>query len=106
MPDPVLSRSSLGCVHKLTEHYCTDVVVIFAFSFCVTHALITEIEFKYKKSEKSGEIKIGFRGDGTIVETWHKNINLETLVSRFMLGGSASRARTYNPAVNSRMLYH
>jgi site-specific DNA recombinase len=49
----------------------------------IARGLITEIEFKYKKSEQTGEIKMGFRGDGTVVESWDKNINLETLVSRF-----------------------
>ena len=49
----------------------------------IARALITEITFRYKKSEKTGEIKIGFRGDGTVVEEWYKKVNLETLVSRF-----------------------
>ena len=26
---------------------------------------------------------MGFRGDGNVVEEWHKKVNLETLVSRF-----------------------
>jgi site-specific DNA recombinase len=46
-------------------------------------ALIQEIQFKYKKSEPTGLIRLGFRGDGTVEEEWFKNINLETLVSRF-----------------------
>ena len=34
---------------------------------------------------------MGFRGDGTVVETWYKNINLETLDSRFYVGWLRAR---------------
>lgn len=49
----------------------------------IARALLTEITFKYKKTDPKGEIRLGFRGDGTAVEEWYKKQNLETLVSRF-----------------------
>ena len=74
----------------------------------INHLIFGGIDSNFKGDEVSGDLEILIRGDGTIRKTWEefKKENQVTTVRTPGSLGSASRARTYNPAVNSRMLYH
>ncbi len=74
----------------------------------VNHFVFGGIVSNFKRDEVSGDLEILIRGAGTIRKTWEefKKENQVTTVRTPGSLGSASRARTYNPAVNSRMLYH
>jgi len=60
----------------------------------IVRALITTIEFKYKKSEDVGEIRMGFRGDGDAVESWYRNIDLDELAEKLYAEGFAKESGT------------
>ena len=74
----------------------------------VNHLIFGSIISNFKRDDESGDLEILIRGDGTIRKTWEefKKENQVATVRTPGSLGSASRARTYNPAVNSRMLYH
>ena len=58
----------------------------------IARALLTEIEFKYKKSETIGEIKMGFRGDGEAIEAWQRNNDLDALADKLYAKGFAKES--------------
>ena len=74
----------------------------------LNHALFSGIVSFIKRGEDKGEIEIKIRGDGSLKRTW-EDLKKENQVRQVRTPGSfgsASRTRTCNPAVNSRMLYH
>lgn len=70
--------------------------------------LFSEITSYFDKNDKDGIISIKIRGDGKLEKSWNKikNANQLTPVRTSDGFGSASKTRTCNPSVNSRMLHH
>lgn len=71
--------------------------------------IFVEIISYFDKNSDDGDIEFRLRGDGQITKKWSeiKNANLLTGQIRTSGGfGSASKTRTCNPSVNSRMLHH
>ena len=70
--------------------------------------LFQEIISNFNQNEEDGIIIIKLRGDGKLEKSWNKikNANQLTLVRTSDGLGSASKTRTCNPSVNSRMLHH
>ncbi len=74
----------------------------------INQLLFIEITSFFHKDDEDGKIIIKIRGDGQLEKGWKsiKNAYLETQVRTSERLGSASRTRTCNPSVNSRMLHH
>ena len=72
------------------------------------HLFFVEIVSHFKSGDEDGVIEIKIRGDGKLEKKWSeiKNANYKTTVRTSNILGSASRTRTCNPSVNSRMLHH
>lgn len=70
--------------------------------------LFQEIISNFNQNQDDGTIIIKMRGDGKLEKSWNqiKNANQLTLVRTSDGLGSASKTRTCNPSVNSRMLHH
>ncbi len=70
--------------------------------------LFQEIISNFNQNEEDGTIIIKMRGDGKLEKSWNKikNANQLTPVRTSDGLGSASKTRTCNPSVNSRMLHH
>ena len=74
----------------------------------LNHLIFSEIKSYYRTGEEDGVIEINLRGDGCLEKKWSeiKNANSKPTVRTSDIFGSASRTRTCNPSVNSRMLHH
>ena len=70
--------------------------------------LFQEIISNFNQNEEDGTLIIKLRGDGKLEKSWNKIKNANLLSEVRTIGGvsSASRTRTCNPSVNSRMLHH
>ena len=74
----------------------------------LNHLLFVDITSYFNKNDDDGKIVIKIRGDGKLEKSWKtiKNANMLTTVRTSDTLGSASKTRTCNPPVNSRMLHH
>ena len=73
----------------------------------LTNLMFSEIVSEFKSSEKDGLITLKIRGNGDISKYWSEIENAYCKPVRTSIGfGSASKTRTCNPSVNSRMLHH
>lgn len=73
----------------------------------LTNLVFSEIVSEFKSNEKDGLITLKIRGKGNIDILWSEIKSANCKPVRTSAGsGSASKTRTYNPSVNSRMLYH
>ena len=70
--------------------------------------LFQEIISNFNQNEEDGTLIIKLRGDRKLEKSWNqiKNANLLSEVRTFGGVSSASKTRTCNPSVNSRMLHH
>jgi hypothetical protein len=70
----------------------------------LNHLIFSSITSYFKRGETTGKLEL--RGNGTLKKTWkeRKDAYREVRTSEYL--GSTGRARTCNPPVNSRMLYH
>ncbi len=74
----------------------------------INHLIFSAIVSNFKRNEDVGYLEIQIRGDGTIRKTWDE-IKKYQMAKQVRTSGSfrsKGRTRTYNPPVNSRMLYH
>jgi site-specific DNA recombinase len=69
----------------------------------LNHLVFAGIVSNFKRSEESGYLEIQIRGDGSIRKTWEeiKRKVQSAKVRTSGPSGSAGRARTYNPMINS-----
>jgi hypothetical protein len=74
----------------------------------LSHLIFAGITSNFKRGETTDEIEIQIRGNGVLKRTWEdlKKVNQVAMVRTPGVIGSTGRARTCNPPVNSRMLYH
>lgn len=70
--------------------------------------LFQEIISNFNQNQDDGTIIIKLRGDGKLEKSWNQIKNANLLSEVRTIGGisSASKTRTCNPSVNSRMLHH
>lgn len=70
--------------------------------------LFQEIIYNFNQNQDDGTIIIKMRGDGKLEKSWNQIKNANLLSEVRTIGGvsSASKTRTCNPSVNSRMLHH
>ncbi len=74
----------------------------------LNHLIFSGIVSNFKRKEESGYLEIHIRGDGSIRKTWEE-LKQQTQMAKVRTSGrfgSAGRARTYNPVINSHVLYH
>ena len=73
----------------------------------LTSLIFTEIVSEFKSDDKDGLITLKIRGNGNIAKAWSEIKSAYCKPVRTPVGvGSASKTRTCNPSVNSRMLHH
>ena len=72
----------------------------------LNHLLFSGIISHLRRQQTGGDIEIRIRADGVMKKTWEDLKKVNRVVRIPGSHGSASRTRTCNPAVNSRMLYH
>jgi hypothetical protein len=70
----------------------------------LNQVIFASITSFFERGKTDGHLDFHIRGNGTLQKTWDEMKNPQVRTSGGF--GSASRTRTYNPAVNSRMLYH
>jgi site-specific DNA recombinase len=70
----------------------------------LNQVIFASITSYFERGKTDGHLDFHIRGNGTLQKTWEEMKNPQVRTSGGF--GSASRTRTYNPAVNSRMLYH
>jgi site-specific DNA recombinase len=70
----------------------------------LNQVIFASITSYFERGKTDGHLDFHIRGNGTLQKTWEDMKNPQVRTSGGF--GSASRTRTYNPAVNSRMLYH
>ena len=73
----------------------------------LTKLIFTEIVSEFKSNEKDGLITLKIRGNGNIAKRWTEIKSANCKPVRTPVGfGSASKTRTCNRSVNSRLLHH
>ena len=73
----------------------------------LTSLIFSEIVSEFRSDEKDGLITLKIRGNGDELKMWSEIENANCKPVRTSVGlGSASKTRTCNPSVNSRMLHH